>query len=197
MLSATLLIAYEAALERFRLVTMSTSACPLEIAMTFFAVPLRIRGVKRLKRWICATVLVLKFARRFSSRALGSLPLCFYLLGYATKTEGHSRDEKIDGDVQDTNRIELVVHGEICGVGNEVVEAPACDLCGVGGCGLERLVVVQVTIEDVDVGASRKFLGNTLLGPGLVADESDDGVVSVAGEVGEECPLRTVSFGHV
>jgi hypothetical protein len=42
----------------------------------------------------------------------------------------------------------------------------------------------------VDVGAATELFSDALLGSVFVADERNDSVVRVAGEVGKECPLK-------
>lgn len=81
-------------------------------------------------------------------------------------------------------------------VGNEVVEAPARQLCRLLGSPLQRVVVDQVRLDYGDVAAVLELLGHALVDRGLVADEADDLVVLGPGNVLQECPLwMEVSVG--
>lgn len=55
---------------------------------------------------------------------------------------------------------------------------------------LERIVVGQVRLHNVNVGPALELLGDPLLGGRLVADEAHDEVVGVLGDVLEEGPLE-------
>jgi len=70
------------------------------------------------------------------------------------------------------------------GIRDQVVKASAGDLgCSSGGT-LERLVVLEIALNEVDVASVPR--GDLGFAGGYVADKADDDVVGVAGDVVEE-----------
>lgn len=74
-LRAALLIAYDVAWDISAFNVISGSDMPVEMAITFFARPLKIRGMKMLNKWMAPMVLIRKWSIRSCSRAPGSLLL--------------------------------------------------------------------------------------------------------------------------
>ena len=75
MLSAPLLMLYGPPSTMENWVMKSGSAIPEDMAMIFFARPLRINGSAKLKRWTLPRVLILKDSSMSSSNCSGSSPL--------------------------------------------------------------------------------------------------------------------------
>jgi hypothetical protein len=74
--TAALLTEYDPSSKMLYLRAISQSPIPLDMVMIFFALPLRMRGRKRLKRWMFPTTLTWKSSMRLdSSLAASSLPL--------------------------------------------------------------------------------------------------------------------------
>ena len=73
--SPVLLMVYAAARSMLNLEMSSKSACPLDMAITFLAWPLSMRGVKRLNRWMFPITLTLKHSSKFCSSSSGWFPL--------------------------------------------------------------------------------------------------------------------------
>jgi len=70
------------------------------------------------------------------------------------------------------------------GICDQIVETSTGDLRGSGGGALERLIVLEITLNEVDVASVPR--GDLGFAGGYVADKADDDVVGVAGDVVEE-----------
>lgn len=80
---------------------------------------------------------------------------------------------------------------DICPAGNQVVhpDFTAEDSFCVGSGLPDCLIFGEIGMEDVDIRAGPELLRHSLLGAGLVADKTDDGVVGVLGNLFEELEL--------
>lgn len=95
-------------------------------------------------------------------------------------------------NIQVSNATVCLKLRNICPAGNEIIDACllAEDLLGIDSSLLESLVLVKVSMENVDVGTVPELPGHLLLGGRLVTDQPDDDIVRVVGELVEEFELR-------
>lgn len=107
--------------------------------MTFFALPLRTRGIKRLNKWILPITLILKERSKSFSRPSGSLPLLEgkHVTYYSTGSGYFS---------QVTNRAVCGPGRNVRGISDEVVELAGRKPSNLSN-GVLRIMLVQISVK--------------------------------------------------
>jgi hypothetical protein len=117
-------------------------------------------------------------------------PRAYHPYQTQTLTNDQPNNVQREVDIQCANGIICIEEGQESSVGNEVVDATLANNLGSVDSGLLQAGVAgKVCVEDMDIGTVAQLRGYLFLGRSFVADQTDDEVLRVFGDLFDELEL--------